>query len=84
MTGLTTALTELINLLGSGIVSLSQKIAEGANQMVTNAFLTVDSTSGAVTGLSAFGGVVAIFGGVALAIGFTTLIFNWIRSLGSN
>lgn len=76
------ALQELLELLGDGIVTLAEKIAAGANQMVTEAFLTTDATTHAVTGLSAFGGVVAIFGGVALAIGFTTLIFNWIMSLG--
>lgn len=73
-------LTEFVELLTSGIVSLASGIAEGANTMVTDLFLTTTETG---PGLSTFGGVLAIFAGVALAVGFTTLIFNWIRSLGN-
>lgn len=73
-------LTEFIGLLTGGIVELGSGIAQGANQMVTDLFLT---TSEAGTSLSTFGGVLAIFAGLALATGFTTLIFNWIRSLGN-
>lgn len=73
-------LTEFVELLIGGIVELGSGIAQGANQMVTDLFLT--TTEGA-TGLSTFGGVLAIFAGVSLAVGFTTLIFNWIRSIGN-
>ena len=73
-------LTEFVELLTSGIVSLASGIAEGANTMVTDLFLTTTETG---TGLSTFGGVLAIFAGLGLAVGFTTLIFNWIRSLGN-
>ena len=52
------------------------------NGFVKDLFLEVDA-QGAITGLSTFGGVVAIFGGIALAVGITTLIFNWIRSIGN-
>lgn len=73
-------LTEFIGLLTSGIGELATGIAQGANQMVSELFLT--TTEGA-TGLSTFGGVLAIFAGISLCVGFTTLIFNWIRSLGN-
>jgi hypothetical protein len=55
-------------------------IGTGLQSAVESLFLT--TSEGAVTGLSTFGGVVAIFGGIALAVGFTTLIFNWIKSIG--
>ena len=72
-------LTDFIELLTGGIVSLGSGIAEGTNAMVTDLFLTTTESG---TTLSTFGGVLAIFAGIALSIGFTTLIFNWISSLG--
>lgn len=74
-------LSEFIKLLIGGISDLATGIGSGVNGFVKDLFLNVDST-GAITGLSTFGGVIAIFGGIALAVGITTLIFNWIRSIG--
>lgn len=54
-------LTEFIELLVGGISSLATGIGSGVNGFVTDLFLTVGQ-DGAVTGLSTFGGVVAIFG----------------------
>lgn len=80
--GFGTVLEEFIQILVGGLEGLGSGIGTGSNNFVQNLFLTVDG-SGNVTGLSMFGGVSAIFGGIALAIGLTTLIFNWIRSLGN-
>ena len=75
-------LTEFIGLLVGGITSLASGIGSGVQQYVTDLFLKTED-SGTITGLSTFGGVVAIFGGIALAVGLTTLIFNWVRSIGN-
>lgn len=75
-------LVEFIQLLVAGIAELASGIGTGVNQYVQDLFLTV-GTDGTITGLSTFGGVTAIFGGIALAVGLTTLIFNWIRSIGN-
>lgn len=79
---MTTILTEFIQLLVGGITELATGIGSGVNGFVKDLFLTTDA-QGAITGLSTFGGVIAIFGGIALATGITTLIFNWIRSIGN-
>lgn len=78
-----TVLTEFINLLVGGIVDLAKGIAEGVAEMAKALFLEVDSTTHAVTGLSVFGGIVAIFAGIALAVGITTRVYTWITSLGN-
>lgn len=75
-------LTEFIGLLVGGITELASGIGSGVQQYVTDLFLTTGE-NGTITGLSTFGGVVAIFGGIALAVGLTTLIFNWVRSIGN-
>lgn len=75
-------LTEFIGLLVGGITELASGIGSGVQQYVTDLFLTTGD-NGTITGLSTFGGVVAIFGGIALAVGLTTLIFNWVRSIGN-
>ena len=75
-------LSEFIQLLVGGIKDLATGVGSGVNGFVKDLFLEVDST-GAISGLSTFGSIVAIFGGIALAVGITTLIFNWIRSIGN-
>lgn len=79
---MTAILTEFIDLLVGGISRLATGIGGGVNGFVQDLFLRV-SEAGAVEGLSTFGGVVAVFGGIGLAVGITTLIFNWIRSIGN-
>ena len=76
-----TALNEFVTTLVGGISGIAEGIGTGVNGFVEDLFLTVEA--GEITGLSTFGGVVAIFGGVALAVGLTTLVFNWVRSIGN-
>lgn len=74
-------LNEFVETLVGGISGIAKGIGDGVNQFVGDLFL---NTAGSETTLSTFGGVVAVFGGVGLAIGLTTLIFNWIRSIGNH
>ena len=78
------ALVEFIGLLVAGIQELATGIAAGVASMASALFLTTDSTTHAVTGLSVFGGIMGIFAGVSLAIGITTKVFLWVTSLGKN
>ena len=75
-------LKDFIQLLVGGVTDLATGIGTGVNGFVKALFLEVDA-QGAITGLSTFGAVIASFGGIALAVGITTLIFNWIRSIGN-
>lgn len=75
------ALNEFVELLVGGISGLASGIGSGTNQFIEDLFLKVGE-SGTVTGLSTAGGTIALFGGVSLAVGLTTLVFNWVRNIG--
>lgn len=79
---MTAALTEFINLLTGGIAGMASGIGAGLQSLVTQVFLTTGE-NGAVTGLSAFGGVIAIFGAISLAVGLSTLVVKWVMSIGA-
>lgn len=78
-------LQEFVNILVSGITDLASGIASGIVSMAKALFLEVTVSEGVetVTGLSVFGGIVAIFAGLALAIGITTRVYTWVTSLGN-
>ena len=75
------ALQEFVSILVSAIVSLGSGIAQGVSNMAQALFLEV--SEGTVTGLSMFGGIVAIFAGLALATAITTRVYTWVTSLGN-
>lgn len=78
-----TALQEFVQILVGGISDLATGIAQGVSSMAQELFLETDATTHAVTGLSVFGGIVAIFAGLALAVGITSKVYAWITSLGN-
>ena len=74
-------LTSIIELLTGGLTGMATGIGGGLNDAVTKLFIATGE-GGAQT-LSTFGAVVAIFAGIGLAVGLTTLVTKWITSLGS-
>lgn len=78
-------LQEFVTILVSGIQDLASGIASGIVSMAKALFLETSVSEGVetVTGLSVFGGIVAIFAGLALAIGITTRVYTWVTSLGN-
>lgn len=75
-------LTEIIDLLIGGITGIAGGIGSGLSELVSNIFLKVGET-GAVEGMSVFGGLIVVFAGVALAIGLSRWVVNWVTSLGN-
>ena len=74
-------LKEFVTILVAGIKDLATGIASGVVDMAKALFL--DGTgAGETLKLSVFGGIIAIFAGIALAIGITTKVYLWITSLG--
>ena len=74
-------LTEIITLLTNGISAMASGIGSGLQQLVSNIFL---DTTGSNPVLSTFGGVIVIFAGIALAVGLSRWVVNWLTSFGSN
>ena len=75
-------LTEIINLLTGGITGIASGIGSGLSTLAQSVFLTGNATDGYK--LSVFGALVAIFGGISLAIGLSRLVVRWVSSLGGS
>lgn len=73
-------LEEMISYLTGGITGMATGLGEGLNALVTNIFVT---TSAEGSALSAFGAVIVCFAGIALAIGLSRFIVNWLTSFGN-
>lgn len=74
-------LQSFVSIMVSAITDLATGVAGGIVAMAKALFLEV-SEQGAVTGLSIFGGICAIFAGISLAVGITTRVYLWVTSLG--
>lgn len=73
--------TEIIEILTSGITGIATGIGSGLKGLVDNIFFT---TSGETTTMSTFGIMVCVFAGISLAIGLSRLIVRWLSSLGGS
>lgn len=79
---MTAILQEIVSILVGGIQSLASGIATGLNTMATALFVTGTGTTSDPYQLSVFGGLVAVFAAIALAVGLTTLVTRWLMSFG--
>ena len=80
---MTDVLNSIIELSTGGLSKMATGIGTGIGNLVTEVFLTTGE-NGEVTGLSTFGGVIAIFAGISLAVGLSTLVVRWVSSLGGS
>ena len=76
-------LTELIGYLVGGITGIATGLGSGITALVKAFFVSGTGAENDPYTLTVFGAVVAIFGGISLAVGISRLIFNWIASLGA-
>lgn len=73
-------LTEIIGLLTGGITGIATGIGQGLQSLATNIFI---SGEGDAQTLSVFGALVVVFAGVALAVGLSRWMVNFVTSLGA-
>lgn len=74
---MTALLTEIISLLTGGITQMATGIGTGLNKLVSSIFLTETGV------ISTFGGIIIVFAGIALAIGLSRWVVNFLTSLGN-
>lgn len=83
MTGIA-IVEQIVGILVAGLTNLGTGLGQGIMNFVNSlAFTTTGEGSSAVTQLSVYFVLVVAFAGVALAIGLTTKIFNWLSNLGN-
>lgn len=73
--GITTALGDLFEIMTGGLASFGQGLGSGLNSMAKYSFFEV-STEGTITGLGAYGGVIAFGMAVSLAMSACYLVFD--------
>ena len=76
-----TILQQIIEILVGGLSSFGTGLGTGIQNIVQALFVNIDSGTGAQS-LTVFGTVIVVFAAVALAVGITRRIFNWIITLG--
>lgn len=76
-------LSEIINLLVSGIGGIASGIGQSLQQLVTAIFLTGEGTQASPYALSVYGAIIIVFASVALAVGLSRFIVNWLSSLSN-
>lgn len=77
----TQPMLDFISIIVSGLGAFASGVASGVSDFASALFLNVQN--GQVVGLSVFGGILAIFAGLALAVAITTKVYIWITSLGN-
>ena len=72
--------TEIIQLLTGSIKEFATNFGEGLGDLVKGIFLV---QNGETYTLSVFGSLCIIFAGVALTIGLSRFVLNWVTSFGN-
>lgn len=71
--------TQIIQILVSGLTEMATGIGGGLNNLAQSIFLV---QSGEKWVLSQFGELIIAFGAVALAVGLSRFVVNWLTSFG--
>lgn len=77
---MTDLLAEIVELMTGGLTSMATGIGNGLNSLITNLF--VQTSSSGAHSLTTFGAVTIVFAGVALAIGLSRFVVNFVTKLG--
>lgn len=79
---MTAVLQEIISLLVGGITQMATGIGQGLSALANSIFLETPANS-TTPQLSTFGGLIIVFAGIALAVGLSRFVVNWVTSLGN-
>lgn len=80
---MTSIVTEIVEILTSGISGIATGIGGGLKSLVESIFVTMPEGGSGTAKLSTFGGVIIVFAAIGLAIGLSRFVVNWVTSLGN-
>lgn len=74
---------QIIEILVAGLQGMATGIGNGLNSLAQSIFLVQKGTGETATwALSQFGQLIVAFGAVALAVGLSRFVVNWLTSFG--
>lgn len=76
-------MNEMMQLLTGGITDLASGIGTGLQALVKGIFIDGTGTTESPYKLTVFGGIIIIFAGIALAVGLSRFVMNFVSSLGN-
>lgn len=80
---MTALLNSIIELLVGGISGIATGIGSGLQSLVTNIFVSGTGEASDPYKLTVFGGLIVVFAGIALAVGLSRWVMNFVTSLGN-
>ena len=80
---MTALLNNIIEILVGGISGIATGIGSGLQELVKGIFVTGAGTSESPYALTVFGGLIVVFAGIALAVGLSRWVMNFVTSLGN-
>lgn len=80
---MTALLNSIIELLVGGISGIATGIGSGLQSLVTNIFVSGTGETSDPYKLTVFGGLIVVFAGIALAVGLSRWVMNFVTSLGN-
>lgn len=78
-----TILEDICEILVAGITNVASGIGTGLQSLVTAIFVSGTGTTDDPYALSIFGTVIVVFAGIALALGLSRWVVNFVASLGA-
>ena len=80
---MTALLNNIIEILVGGISGIATGIGSGLQELVKSIFVSGLGTSESPYTLTVFGGLIVVFAGIALAVGLSRWVMNFVTSLGN-
>lgn len=80
---MTALLSNIIEILVGGITGIATGIGSGLQELVKSIFVSGSGTTESPYTLTVFGGLIVVFAGIALAVGLSRWVMNFVTSLGN-
>ena len=76
-------LNAILEILFGGITKTAEAIGGGLSALATQIFVSGAGTTESPYTLTVFGTLIVVFAGIALALGLSRLVVNWLTGFGN-